>query len=424
MDKNNITFLCKVVDNYGDIGFVYRLARSISRKNPHAKIRLIVSNLESFSKMAEGIDKNAPVQNFYFFDELNSREIQWTVFDWNADEECRKEFSLNPPEVLLECFQCGRPEWLEEILFDKKNTHFTQIVNVEYLTPDDWAEEFHLLQGGTRSPYIKKMNFVPGFTSKTGGLLFDEVFLKCVEDRNFAQEKLQSVLDEQSLKSFKDENSFNLTFFSYPREYGPVIAALKKYGKILLEKNPSAYISVFLANGLSQEGFLEECRKQNVDFKIYKLPYLKQQEWDALLTLVHFNFVRGEDSFVRAALCGIPFFWHAYVQNEEFQLVKVDAFVNKMKPFFSEELFNLTKKFFLMYNRNFNLPLGQEAEQVFQNYQGNGENIFVKDGGELLFELLLNYKQLKESFKSFSDSLISNGDLAEKLLAYINSISL
>ena len=123
-------------------------------------------------------------------------------------------------------------------------------------------------------------------------------------------------------------------------------------------------------------------------------------------------------------MCGIPFFWHAYVQDEEFQLVKVDAFVNKMKPFFSEELFNLIKKFFLMYNRNFNLPLGQEAEQVFQNYQGNGENIFVKDGGELLFELLLNYKQLKESFKSFSDSLISNGDLAEKLLAYINSISL
>ena len=123
-------------------------------------------------------------------------------------------------------------------------------------------------------------------------------------------------------------------------------------------------------------------------------------------------------------MCGILFFWHAYVQDEEFQLVKVDAFVNKMKPFFSEELFDLTKKFFLMYNRNFNLPLGQEAEQVFQNYQGNGENIFVKDGGELLFELLLNYKQLKESFKSFSDSLISNGDLAEKLLAYINSISL
>ena len=71
-----------------------------------------------------------------------------------------------------------------------------------------------------------------------------------------------------------------------------------------------------------------------------------------------------------------------------------------------------------MYNRNFNLPLGQEAEQVFQNYQGNGENIFVKEGGELLFKLLLDYDMLKESFRNISDSLISNGDLAEKLLAY------
>ena len=121
-------------------------------------------------------------------------------------------------------------------------------------------------------------------------------------------------------------------------------------------------------------------------------------------------------------MCGILFFWHAYVQNEEFQLVKVDAFVNKMRPFFSEELFDLTKKFFLMYNRNFNLPLGQEAEQVFEQYKGEGENVFVKEGGELLFKLLLDYDMLKESFRNFSDSLISNGDLAENLLAYINSL--
>ena len=68
-----ITLLCKVVDNYGDIGFVYRLSRNLAERNPALEITLVVSNLESFSAMAPGI-KNVPVQKFR----------GWDILDWNA----------------------------------------------------------------------------------------------------------------------------------------------------------------------------------------------------------------------------------------------------------------------------------------------------------------------------------------------------
>ena len=76
----------------------------------------------------------------------------------------------------MECFQCGRPEWLEELLFSQQFNLNVQIVNVEYLTAESWADDFHLLKSGTRSAKIKKINFMPGFTKKTGGLILVKKF--------------------------------------------------------------------------------------------------------------------------------------------------------------------------------------------------------------------------------------------------------
>ncbi|MDE6349393.1 MAG: elongation factor P maturation arginine rhamnosyltransferase EarP, partial [Treponemataceae bacterium] len=45
IDTKNITILCKVVDNFGDIGFVYRLARALTERDGQLRLRLIVSDL-------------------------------------------------------------------------------------------------------------------------------------------------------------------------------------------------------------------------------------------------------------------------------------------------------------------------------------------------------------------------------------------
>ena len=55
---SDITILCRVVDNFGDVGFAYRLARALKnlQKN-HFKektnLRLVIDDLHSFSLLAQ-----------------------------------------------------------------------------------------------------------------------------------------------------------------------------------------------------------------------------------------------------------------------------------------------------------------------------------------------------------------------------------
>ncbi len=191
------------------------------------------------------------------------------------------------------------------------------------------------------------------------------------------------------------------------------------------------------------------------------------------MTLCDFNFIRGEDSFARAILSGHPFVWHAYIQAEEFQLVKVDALLKTMQPFFSKENFSLLKKYFLLYNRNYNFLPGKEAGLILlENQLATGDSslnapLSSSEAGaslnqlqsqnestaslnqfqsqneaqsslkntcpqneeeaslvlrDLLEKILSNYEEIKVSFKNFADYVISCGDLADNLLSFIDSV--
>jgi uncharacterized repeat protein (TIGR03837 family) len=59
------------------------------------------------------------------------------------------------------------------------------------------------------------------------------------------------------------------------------------------------------------------------------IPFLSQDDYDRLLLSCELNFVRGEDSFVRAQLAGRPFVWQAYRQAEAAHLQKLDAFLGR-----------------------------------------------------------------------------------------------
>lgn len=395
----DITILCRVVDNYGDIGFVYRLARELSSLSSIEKtqIRLIVSDLKSFNAMAlpPGISTSLAVQNYN----------GWKVIDWNACAEGKCEFTEQPPKIILECFQCGRPEWLDEILFSAQTTQTVQIVNVEYLTAEDWADDFHLLKSGTRSALVKKINFMPGFTKKTGGLVLDKNFVSCVHSKTVALECLKKYASKKTVALIEDTNLFRVIAFSYERNFENEARALSEFAK-----NSGRKVQVLLAPGLGNAPF----KKAAAAFKnisVYDLEYLPQLAWDALLTLADFSFIRGEDSFSRACLSGIPFVWHAYPQEEEFQLVKAAAVLKRMEPFFSAGNMSLVKNVWLSYNRKPSVKMCDEACKVYNE---------CTDAGYIpLLRILENYGGIKKSFGMFAQSLFANGNLAQKLLAFL-----
>lgn len=390
-----ITVLCKVVDNFGDIGVVFRLCRALSELKKNLEIRLVVSNLDSFAKISKGIDSTKTFQEFR----------GWKVFDWNDSALCKKEFSKNPPEFILECFQCGRPEWLEELLFSPQFNLNVQIVNVEYLTAESWADDFHLLKSGTRSAKIKKINFMPGFTKKTGGLILDKNFMRCLSEKKFALNLVKQNLDKKILsEDFSD--SFKILIFSYPKNFDFLASAIKEFS--FLKK-----IIVFVASGAGADSAKISLKKFKVDFVC--LPFMQQEVWDAFLSLMDFSFVRGEDSFSRCCLFGNPFIWNIYPQEEEFHIVKLNAFLQKIK-------IPQIEKFSFLYNRNFKASCCPESLEILEEKKIPSE--LEKINSEMkteILSLLKNYESLKPEFKKFSNEILKNGNLAENLLNFLET---
>jgi uncharacterized repeat protein (TIGR03837 family) len=83
--------------------------------------------------------------------------------------------------------------------------------------------------------------------------------------------------------------------------------------QVLENMDPSGQCSI----GVYQQGALT----------VQVLPMLAQDDYDRLLWSCDINFVRGEDSFVRAQWAAKPFIWHIYPQDDDAHRDKLDAFL-------------------------------------------------------------------------------------------------
>jgi uncharacterized repeat protein (TIGR03837 family) len=61
---------------------------------------------------------------------------------------------------------------------------------------------------------------------------------------------------------------------------------------------------------------------------VHILPFLSQADYDVLLRDCDLNFVRGEDSWIRAIWAGNPFIWQPYMQAEDTHITKLNAFLD------------------------------------------------------------------------------------------------
>jgi uncharacterized repeat protein (TIGR03837 family) len=61
------------------------------------------------------------------------------------------------------------------------------------------------------------------------------------------------------------------------------------------------------------------------NLRVFVLPFVEQERYDELLWACDVNFVRGEDSCVRAQWAGKPFVWHIYPQHDGVHMEKLRA---------------------------------------------------------------------------------------------------
>ncbi|MBO4532934.1 MAG: elongation factor P maturation arginine rhamnosyltransferase EarP [Treponema sp.] len=362
-----------MVDNFGDIGVAWRLCRRLAKIQKQYKICLVVDDFDSFAKIEPSVIASNPsvsVSNPSVLASnpsvIASEAKQSTVikgieiFKWQDDELCHKVFKENDGErlgIILELFQCGRPDWMEQILFEEKLEHTVQIIMIDYLTAEKYAEDFHCLQSLTRSAKVKKVNFMPGFTDKTGGLIIDEAW-------------------EQMPQWNKD---------------GPVLE--------FTYKTKCAYLH-------SAESLRHS--KGSKDPSKIKLSFMPQTDWDQMMRTCSALIVRGEESMSRACLSGIPFIWQAYPQSEEYQLVKVKALLERMRPHFSEEAFAIVEKAWMAINTTNSMSL-----------RGANE---VSDVA--IYDFLNARSTLVPYFQDFAKSLQKNGDLCTNLMTFIQKLAI
>lgn len=368
-----ISVLCKVVDNFGDIGVAWRmvkqlelnLRRSEKQWAQNAKINLIVDDLESFNKINNQVDVS---KNFQIVENIQ-------IYYWKAEDFCYKEFSgkWEKLQIIFECFQCGRPDWMEKILFEDGLEKTVNIIMIDYLTAEDYAEDFHKLQSLTRSAKVQKVNFMPGFTEKTGGLIIDDFWNKSIE---------------------KNEKGPVLCF-TYEGEWKGLLRGVEKAQKEI-DKNLEFYV----AQGRGKQSVLD-ASKNIKELKIKELPFVNQTEWDFFMKNCSVLFIRGEESMSRACLSGIPFVWHAYPQSDEYQLVKVKALLEKLRPYFEPEDFSKIEDLWLLMNSEKSLITDEKLESAVYNF------MILQD-------------KLAEGFKNFSDKLRKNGDLTVNLMTFID----
>ncbi len=364
-----ITVLCKVVDNFGDIGVVWRLCRVLLENDSLLKINLVVDDLKAFSCIWGGVDVGKD------FQVVNGVK----VYNWKSIDFCYSEFFKNDGEklqIILECFQCGRPDWMEKILFEDKLQRTVQVVMIDYLTAEKYAEDFHCLQSLTRSAKVQKVNFMPGFTAKTGGLIIGEEW-KRLPERNA---------------------NGPILVFTYERNWKPLVKAM--YNSQCAIRN-----GVKIAQGRGLTSFEDSWKAIENKFPILHsqlsiLPYLPQNEWDKMMKECSVLIIRGEESMSRACLSGIPFVWHAYPQSDEYQLVKVNALLERMKQHFYEEDFKIVEKVWLLFNKPESDVTDDEMETACTEFLQKADSFVY-------------------GFRSFAESLLMNGDLSEHLLKFI-----
>jgi uncharacterized repeat protein (TIGR03837 family) len=206
-------------------------------------------------------------------------------------------------------------------------------INLEYLSAEPYVERSH----GLPSPVMRgpakgwtKHFFYPGFSALTGGLLreLDLMGQRQAYDSPIARDAFLQGLGLEHGAGARAETWVSL-FCYEPPMLGTMMAhwaATAAPVRLLVTAGRAARAVQALLGDIGAQQSL--CVGA---LRITYLPWLSQTDFDRLLWSCDLNFVRGEDSVVRAIWAGKPFVWHIYPQHDQAHAAKLDAFLEQMQ---------------------------------------------------------------------------------------------
>ena len=294
---------CRVIDNFGDLGVCWRLACDLAGRGQ--TVRLWADDPAALAWMAP---QGAPGVE---------------VRTWTAPIDMR---GITPGEVLVEAFGCEIDaefiaKYAEKV---RDKTQKCAWINLEYLSAEDFAARCHglpspVMSGPGRG--LTKHFFYPGFTADTGGLLRepDLIARQARFDRKAWLAKLGLPWRGERLVSL---------FCYEPAGLGDLLGSLASDAQASCLLVTPGRASAAVRTGISKMNGLDPLWNQRSALSIFYLPQLSQIDFDHLLWASDVNFVRGEDSLVRALWAGKPLVWQIYPQHDAAHEVKLEAFLD------------------------------------------------------------------------------------------------
>jgi uncharacterized repeat protein (TIGR03837 family) len=290
--------LCKVIDNFGDAGVCWRLARQLLTE--YAWHVVVVC------------DKPEVILH------IGGQAARMVTRAWDdaASQGPSALFEGAAPDVVIAAFACELPErWRET--FAKPGA--PAWVNLEYLSAEPWIDQHHGLVS-LKPDGARELFFFPGYTAQSGGLIREAGLIERID-------RWQGGLS-QGL-----EKNCRLSLFCYP---GPALQAWIQ----ALELAGAAHLNLtcLVAQGvpiLTTHGALADtagATLQTAGTIWQRLPWLDHEAFDQMLATCDLNIVRGEDSWVRAQWAGRAFAWQPYPQSQATHQLKSMAFIERVAP--------------------------------------------------------------------------------------------
>ncbi len=292
---------CRVVDNFGDIGVCWRLAAQLADQGQ--PVRLWVDDASALSWMAPRHAATHPLV---------------AVKDW---PEAAGDAAPEPGAVVIEAFGCDPPPaFLARMAAQYRRSGRQPVwINLEYLSAEAHTERSHRLpspQAAGPAAGLVKHFFFPGFGSASGGLL---------READLARRQVEFApaawLQSRGIALQSGEQVFSV--FCYPD------APLAELVEILaINGRPTVLLATAGVAAAALTGLLGPSLQRGAVRGVV-LPWLTQRDYDHLLWSCDVNWVRGEDSAVRAQWAGRPFIWQLYPQSDGADRPKAEAFLGR-----------------------------------------------------------------------------------------------
>lgn len=299
---------CQVVDNYGDIGVCWRLARQLATEH-RIEVRLWVDDLGSLQRICPETNPQAGIQHH------GNVEIR----HWSTPFP-----DVATAQVVIEAFGCELPAAYQAAMAQVQKKPVW--INLEYLSAEPWVEGCHALPSPHPRLPLNKTFFFPGFTPATGGLLRESGLLARRDDLQQTPARLRLALNLPD----PPESTLTVSLFCYDNApVSDLLTAWQRATTPVCCLLPEGRALAPVARHFGLPALTPGDTVQRGNLTLHVLPFLRQEDYDLLLWTCDCNFVRGEDSFVRAQWAGRPMVWQIYVQAENAHLIKLDTFLDR-----------------------------------------------------------------------------------------------